>query len=327
LKTIVSVIDVVRKGALCKLNLMKDVNPTIPRIVNAFKLWEEGMNDDSAGYYGLSASKFQLAAQSFFEAGSPESKQVKAYYEYSTLMDAYARIQQGRQLLESRQFDEALGKFTESAKILRSTIHFGFLAPYVSACAITQVTELGERNEEESIEGYKNAIALFEQSKIALSFRDELDSIIRKIDKYIRFCVSQALYLESLQHLRSGDTLIAADKENRARAVKQEYLSDANNNLGNAAKLQFLPLLDFKRVDEGAFVVSYPDADGLWLVNIGQNPAHLIKIGSLSLGQVLLGAQDSVHFNASEIGKGKIRLEYEDKATGKKYNEGCVLII
>ncbi len=310
---------------------MKNADVEVNRESNPFTLWEEGMSHNSAGLYRLSVSKFQQAAQTFFDAASnaSENKIDKAYYEYSTLMDAFSRVQQGRELLELKQFDDALAKFAESSNILRSTIHFSFLAPYVSACAITEVTDLREANDEEvdeNFQGYKNAIALFEQSKIALSFRDELDPIIKKVDVYIRYCISEALSLESSE----GKAALQAslNKDKNSNVEKQGSLTaSGNQDLGKKNEMQYLPLTDFKRAKEGSFVVSYPDAEGLWLINIGVNSANLLRLGSLSLNQVILESKGTVHFNANEFGKGKIRLQYEDKKTGKRFDEGCLQVL
>lgn len=313
---------------------MKNADAAVCRDINPFMLWEEGVSYDSAGLYRLSASKFQQAAQAFFESASTtmsENRITKAYYEYSTLMDAFSRIEQGRELLELKQFDDALAKFTESSNILRSTIHFGFLAPYISACAISEVADLGDLNDEEgndSFQGYKNAIALFEQSKIALSFRDELDPIIKKIDVYIQDCISEALRLESSAHKGNGDLQPSFNKDENPKVEKQESLSVARNkDLGKMSETQYLPLTDFQRAREGSFVVSYPDAEGLWLINIGANSANILRIGSLSLNRVILEPRGSVHFSANEFGKGKIRLQYEDNKTGKKFDEGCLQVL
>lgn len=293
-----------------------------------FILWKEGMDLDSSRLFEESASKFQLAAQRFFDMSSMETKVAKAYYEYSTLMDAYSRIQSGRALLSANQFDEALKKLRESAEILRSTAHYGFLAPYVSACAIAETADLMERNDSESLQAYKNAIALFEQSKIALTFRDDLDPTATTIEAYIRYCLSQALHLESLDLIKNGNTGSATEKESRSIALKQEFLSLAKKeDYKRDANFCYLPLIDFMRAQEGAFVVSIPDANGLWLMNIGRNVAKLEKAGIFLLNQAMLEPRSSLHLSADLIGRGKIRLLYKDNSTGKKFDEGCLLVI
>jgi tetratricopeptide (TPR) repeat protein len=304
---------------------MKSSGVEVAREKDPFTLWEEGMSSDSAGLYHLSASKFQLAAQTFFEFASSasENKIVKAYYEYSTLMDAFSRIQRGRELLELKEFDYALEKFTESSNILRATVHFGFLAPYVSACAISEVTDLRDQNDKEnddSFEHFKHAIALFEQSKIALSFRDENDPIVKKIDTYIQYCISEALRLEATRDKGTVDSEPSFNYDKDLNVSR-------NQDIGTKTKMQYLPLMDFKRAKEGSFVVSYPDLEGLWLINIGVNSANLLRVGSLCLNRVILESKSSLHFSANEFGKGRIRLQYEDNVTGMKFDEGCLHVI
>ncbi|MDH2900940.1 MAG: hypothetical protein PXY39_08195 [archaeon] len=292
-----------------------------------FTLWGEGIDLDQSFQFEESSSKFKAAAQEFFGLGSRYEKVARAYYEYSTLMDAYSQIEMGRKDIGVNEFDQALVKFDESAKILRSTIHFGFLAPFISACATTETTDKMEREDAECLQGYKNAIAFYEQSKLALSFRDERHSIITVIDAGIRYCISQALFVESLDQRRQGNIEASADKEKRSKLLRSEFEGLLKKAGRDKKSLIYHPLDDYERAKGSAFVVSFPDASSLSLLNLGSNTARIEKIGNYEPLGADLEPSNSMNFSSKVIGKGKIRVIYTDMVCGKKFNEGCLMAI
>lgn len=242
-------------------------------------------------------------------------------------MDAHSQIELGRKDIGTNEFDQALVKFDGAAKILRSTIHFGFVAPFISACATAETTDKMEREDPECLQGYKNAIALYEQSKLALSFRDEYHFTITVMDAYIRYCISQALFVESLDQKRQGNTEASNDKERRSKLLRSEF-EDLLKKAGQDKKsLLYHPLDDYKRVKEGSFVVSFPDASSLSLLNLGTHMARIEKIGSFDPLGVDLEPGNSMNFSSKVIGRGKIRVIYTDMVSGKKFNEGCLMAI
>jgi hypothetical protein len=242
-------------------------------------------------------------------------------------MDSYSRIQLGRLEISRNEFELALAKFDEAAKILRSTIHFGFLAPFISACATAETTDKMERDEPECLQGYKNAIALYEQSKLALSFRDDHHFIITIIDAYIRYCISRALLVESLDEKRHGNIEASVDKEKRAKLLQLEFEGLLRKVSADKQRLLYLPLDDFIRAKEGSFLVSFPDSSCLWLLNLGSHPANIEKIGNFNSTGVTLEPKDSMKFRTEVLGKGKIRVIYTDVVTGKRFDEGCLMAI
>lgn len=290
-----------------------------------FVLWKEGINFDLKSELQLSYSKFMQAAQKFFDMASSEENVAKALFEYSTLMDAFCRTQLGRLAISINEFDEALSKFNEATQILRSTAHFGFLAPFISACATTETTDKLEKFDPEKLQGYRNAIALYEQSKIALSFRDEYHPISTVIDAYIRYCISQALLLESSGQAQSGDQKLSEDTKKRSELIMKEFKLLALRAGVPTDRLLFLPPNDYRRVEEGSFIVTYPDKGCLWLLNLGTNPAIIDSIGSKTFNEKKLEPRDSLGVSEDELEKGKIRLIYRDMMTGRKFDEGCLL--
>lgn len=292
-----------------------------------FTLWGEGIDLDQGFQFEASSSKFKAAAQEFFGLGSRYEKVARAYYEYSTLMDAYSQIELGRKDIGTNEFDQALVKFDEAAKILRSTIHFGFLAPFISACATTETTDKMEREDQECLQGYKNAIALYEQSKLALSFRDENHFIITVMDAYIRYCISQALFVESIDQRHQGNIEASTDKEKRSKLLRTEFEGLLKKAGEDKKNLLYFPLDDYKRAKEGSFIVSFPEASSLSLLNLGSHTAGIEKIGNFDPIQADLEPSNSMNFSSKVIGKGKIRVIYTDMVTEKRFNEGCLMVI
>ena len=242
-------------------------------------------------------------------------------------MDAYSQIELGRKDIGVNEFDQALVKFDEAAKILRSTIHFGFLAPFISAIATAETTDEMEREDAECLQGYKNAIALYEQSKLALSFRDADHLIIRVIDASIRYCISQALYVESLDQRRQGNIEASTDKEKRSKLLRSEFEGLLKKAGRDKKSLIYHPLDDYERTKASAFVVSFPDASSLSLLNLGSQTARIEKIGIYEPLGADLEPNNSMNFSSKVIGKGKIRVIYTDMVSGKKFNEGCLMAI
>jgi tetratricopeptide (TPR) repeat protein len=290
-------------------------------------MWKEGLDLDERLQLDQSSLRFKDAAQQFFDLASQQEKVGKAYYEYSTLMDAYARIQLARIDIAKNEFDSALAKLNEASNILRSTIHFGFFAPFVLACATVETANMMDAHDPECLQGYKNAIALFEQSKLALSFRDDHHFLITVIDADIRFLISKALFVESLDQKRQGNIETARDKEKRSKLLESEFEALLRKAGTSRQRSFYLPLDDYQRAMTGAFVVSFPDTSNLLILNLGKNTAHIEKIGSYNSIKTDLEQRNSMNFSPNVIGKGKIRVIYSDAVTGRKYDEGCVTAI
>ncbi len=296
-------------------------------VKDPFSTWKEGVAFDQSVRFQESSSKFKAAAQEFYDSATRQVKVARAYYEYSSLMDAYSLVQLGRLDIHDNDFDPALAKFDEAARILRSTIHFGFLAPFISACATAETTDMMEKDDPECLQGYKNAIALYEQSKLALSFRDYRHQIVTVIDAYIRRCISRALNVESFNERLHQNIEASKDKEKRSRLVQLEFEGLLRKVGLGKERLLYLPLDDYRRAEEGAFVLSFPDTSSLWLLNLGNHAANIEKLGDYDSMGVSLKPKDSMKFAAELFGSGRIRVTYKDVVTGRKFDEGCVTAI
>ncbi len=86
-----------------------------------------------------------------------------------------------------------------------------------------------ESANDDLFQAYRNAIALFEQSKIALSLRDENHKMMQKIDAMLKFSIGGALKTE-------GDILgatLEAETEIRAIGDTKEGVSRPRPFIGN----------------------------------------------------------------------------------------------
>ncbi len=120
---------------------------------------------DRKGELEDSESSFRQAARFFFDSGSDAGSHVgRAFFEYSTLMDAFASVQGVRQLKLNSKYEESLSEFTGAAEILRSSVHFGFLSGYESGCATLEAA-LEIKDPDEAFQAFKNAIALCMSSR------------------------------------------------------------------------------------------------------------------------------------------------------------------
>ncbi len=294
--------------------------------IDPFFHWKAAVALDRAIQLQESESEFRNAAQYFFDLGSNLHAVEKAMFEYSTLMDAFSNSALGRRFLANEQFEEAANSLTRAGEIFRSTLHFAFLAPYVSACATLATAIQMPSGEQDTLQAYKNAIALLEQAKFTLSFRDETHPVITVIDAYLKFSISGALLTEAAASLASGSKEDAVDKESRSAQLRHEYEHFAKRARLPLDTIEFFPLRDFARREHSAFVVTFPETDKLWLLNIGENPAMIQMIGNVETN-MQIEVQSSTSFDLKNLAKGKIRMEYFDPVKNQKYNEGCLTLI
>jgi hypothetical protein len=292
-----------------------------------FLYWKQSIDFDEKLLLAQSSEQFVKAAKRFFDLAIEREKVARAYYEYSTLMDAFSRVQSARLRISANEFDLALLLINEACNILRSTIHFGFLAPFVSACASAETASLMDSDDPECLQGFKNAIALLEQSKLALSFRDERHFLNRVIDADIRSLISKALLVEAFVERMQGNVEAARSKEERAGVLEMEFEAILNKVRVKKQRSLYIPLDDYQRVMNGAFLVSFPESSNLLLLNIGTNPAKIEKIGECNPKFSNIEPLDQISFNINSIGKGKIRVVYFDAKTGSKFDEGCLTAI
>ncbi|MDG7002185.1 MAG: hypothetical protein JRN15_24055 [Nitrososphaerota archaeon] len=290
---------------------------------NPFDLWGDAIDLNEKNSIRESSNMFARASQSFFEFGSSIRPIVgRACFEYSTLMDSFSRIQKARLLRLELQYDDSLREFGVASEILRATVHFGFLSAYESACATLETaSELDEKTE--AFEAFRNAIALFEQSKLALGLRDELHPTIRVIDSMIKYSISMALYAESSLLADKGKSEEARKKAAQSELVKKEFLSLAGNRLKS---INYFPVNDWSRAKKSGFIVSYPESNSMWFGNIGSNPVSLEAAGETKTSEVL-NPFETMTVSAENLGKGRIRIVYRDLKEKITYDEGCVLMI
>ena len=283
-----------------------------------FETWKNALNLDIKGALEESADRFGEAAQEFFECASKNETVARAFFEYSTVMDAFRNVQVARLLKEKSDYDGSLSRFTKASEILRSTVHYAFLASYASGCA-TFDTALELDDLTEGIEALKSAIALFEQSKLALGFRDERHPIIVIIDSMINRAVSKAMFFESSQ--RSPDA--GGDGQEKLDvAPRSSNLQDSNKE--KMKPIDYFPLDDWKRAQTSCFIVTYPGPNSMLLVNVGCNPVELESLGGIKVAAVI-EPKNCFTIELSNEVKGKIRVSYQDLREKAHYDEGCML--
>lgn len=288
-----------------------------------FKAWERALSLDKMKLFEDSRSEFKSAAQAFFDLARSRVPTARALFEYSTLMDAFVSIQEGRILKSKSLFDESFAAFSKATEVLRATMHFGFLSGYVSGCASLE-TSLELEASEDSFQGLKNAIALFEQSKITLSFRDEKHPVIRVIDALIKYSISKALLTES-QIIMEKNADESKKKMVRSEAIMKDYLKISKEAGIVPDAINYFPIDDFGRALSNAFIVSFPESDGMWLGNLGIYPATILTLADQPVNTVIEPNQ-STHL-ALKPSRGRIRVTYTDLKENKSYDEGCMSII
>ena len=291
-----------------------------------FLIWKTAVALDHVKKFEECEGEFKKAAQFFFDAASKTPEAAKALFEYSTLMDAFSNIARGRRFLSAGNFTNASEAIPRASEVLRSTLHFAFLAPYVSACATLETVAGMENWDEDRFQGYRTANALLEQAKFALSFQDEAHPLITLIDSNLKFSISCALYWEASSLLASGSEELAADKESRARQVRSEYEHLAAKAGLVLDEMEFFPQRDFIEREHRPFILAYPDAENLWLVNVGEHSAVVKKLGNLVV-DAEISSMASASFELHSLVKGRIRVEYIDPVSKEKHNEGCMALV
>ena len=272
--------------------------------------------------------EFAEAARTFFEEGTGAKAHVaRAYFEHSTLMDAFAAVQEARILKAKSSFDESLEKFAKASEILRATVHFAYLASYISGCA-TLETAMEMESREEKFEGFKNAIALFEQSKLALSFRDEHHPSLRSIDAVIKFTISRALLVESQILSDEGSLLESSEKIEQSRDVEKDFviLAGGTKIEPSRYRIEYLSKYDCERALEGASLTVFPEATSLWIGNVGGNPALVESLGKDKVNKTILAFNSTTWPMKSDF-RGRLRISYIDELTGNRFDEGCLTVI
>jgi hypothetical protein len=240
-------------------------------------------------------------------------------------MDAFSNVQQARIDRMNHDYDKSLMEFVKSSEIFRSTVHFGFMAGYVSGCAMLE-TGLEIAEPDEVVEAMKNAIALFEQSKLALGFQDERHTLINIIDSMIKYAISEAFLAESKSITRDGRIEESLKKKAQSELVAQDQATSAVNAKIKPKVVSYFPVADWKRVQTSGFIIAYPEANSLLLMNIGVNPIVVQRIGEDEV-DILIQTRQSISCQIDNAVIGKIRVKYTDLSEGKSYDEGCLLKI
>lgn len=295
-----------------------------------FEIWSEALTLDRNSQLSESKSQFESSAKAFFDEGSLEKVGVaRAMFEYSTLMDALAKVQEGRMLKSELKFEDALSSFAKASEILRATVHFAFIAGYVSGCASLE-TAFEMEDDDEKFQGFKNSIALFEQSKLALSFRDERHPLLRSIDAMIKFTISRALLLESEMLAIKGSLSDSRKKKQQSKDVEEDFKKLAGNEMSSQISRfridYFLKGYECHRALTGAFILSFPEKNTLWIGNVGKNSAQIEAVGGSGVDKMILPSE-SITWEMKPEFRGKLRIKYKDEETGKNYDEGCLTII
>src|SRR5579872_1409385 len=267
-------------------------------VAGGFGIWNDALLHDSQNSLLDSRSDFEAAANTFFEEANSEKTGVaRAFFEYSTLMDASARIQDGRLLKSKRKYDESLDFFAKAAEILRATVHFGFLAGYASGCASLE-TALEFEDDDDKFQGFKNSIALFEQSKLALSFRDERHPLIRSIDAMIKFSISRALLTESEMLSHKGSLSDSRKKEEQSKGADLEFRTLAGSEgASSISKFKidyFLKGYECERALGGSYLATFPERTTLWIGNTGIHAAMVNFLGKSRVEKKVMPSESIV---------------------------------
>ena len=177
-------------------------------------------------------------------------------------------------------------------------------------------------------QGYKNAIALFEQSKLALSFRDERHPSLRSIDALIKFTISRALVLESQILSNEGSSLESRKKIEQSRNVEEDFILLAGGSKIEPSRyrIDYLPKYDCERALDGASLTAFPEAKSLWIGNVGKNSALVESLGKDKIGKTI-GAFDSMTLPMNSDFHGRLRISYIDELTENRFDEGCLTVI
>ena len=287
--------------------------------------WRAALDADSKGELESSRSLLQSAARSFFDEGTSNKTAVgRAYFEYSTLMDAFSAVEEGRLLKSRGDYDLSLSKFERASEVFRSTVHYGFFSGYASGCASLE-TALEMESLEDAFQGFKNTNALFEQSKLLLSFRDEKHPFVHSIDVLLKYSISRALLVESQKLANEGERDSARKKKEQSRAVEEDFERLAGKS-ATKFKIDYLPDYECKRAEKGAYLITFPEQKHMWIGNVGKNPALLNKMGEEKLSKTIV-PDESVLQEMGANFRGKLRISYQDEVSGGKFDEGCLTIL
>ena len=293
-----------------------------------FEYWELALELDKKSNLQQSKFEFVEAARIFFEEGiGPKVGVARAFFECSTLMDSFAAVQEARILKAESNFDESLEKFAKASEILRATLHFAYLASYVSGCAALE-TAMEMESKEEMFEGCKNAIALFEQSKLALSFRDERHPSLRSIDAVIKFTISRALLVESQFLSEEGSSLESSKKIEQSRDVEKDFAISAGETKIEPSRyrIEYFLKYDCERALKGASLEVFPEATSLWIGNVGGNPASVESFGKDVVNKTINPFHSMIWPMKNDF-RGRLRISYVDEMTGNRFDEGCLTVI
>jgi tetratricopeptide (TPR) repeat protein len=298
-------------------------------IPGGWELWKQSLELDKKSLMRESRSSFEASAKAFFDDARGEKAAIaRALLEYSTLMDAFSMVEEGRLLKEESNFEEALTCFAKASEIFRATVHFAFLAAYVSGCAsLETASEMTE--DDEKFQGYKNAIALFEQSKLALSFRDDRHPLLRSIDANVKFGISRALLVESHMLDRKGAAPDSRKKREQSRNVEADFrrLSGTGETQESHFRIDyFLKGYDCERAIHSSYISSFPERTSLWIGNVGIHSAQISTLGKSAVDRTLAPG-DSISWPLVPEFKGKLRIVYTDVEDRSSYDEGCLTVI
>jgi hypothetical protein len=291
-----------------------------------FSLWNSALENDLEGRLDHSREAFREAADQFFRFASEYPAISLACHEYSTLMDAYSRVQSCRIFLLNQDYDAGLESISQASEILRSSIHFAFLSPYEAGCASLDGLETLELTDPDRFQSCKNSIALFEQAKIVLSLRDERHPLIKHIDAYIRFAISKALEAEAAEFRKAGSFEEAISREKRSVLLMNESKQYVRRSSSAISALDYFPTDDQSRCQGGAMVLAYPREKTIDLLNVGTASATVERFGNLKIEKII-PARSSLEIPFVDLQKGQIRIVYSDNATGLSRDEGCVSLL
>jgi hypothetical protein len=295
--------------------------------LEAFRLWKRAIELSQHDAFEESTKSFSESAEAFFRASYTASAISKALNEYSTIMDSFAKTQNARLNMSNGDFDGALRQLELAAEIFRSSIHFAYMAPYVSACATLEVASGLEQKDTERFESFRNAVALFEQAKLGIYLNDDKDPKIHKIDMNLKLAISLALRAEGEALEISGDMESAERKYSQYIAVNNDYLQLVSETMTEPGYFEYFIADDYLHALNAAFISTFATSETIDLLNVGVNEARILEVGNAKTDCLVQPGHFASFPLAKTQKKGRMRIFYVDMRTGKEYSEAAIMVL
>src|SRR5207245_9231092 len=91
-------------------------------------------------------------------------------------------------------------------------------------------------------------------------------------------------------------------------------------------RVDYFPVNDYARVEEGSFITAFPEGENLWLLNVGSEEARVDCIGNQKF-HISIPSKSGVSFPMKELPKGRVRVVYNDSSGTEVNDEGLLSLI